>query len=407
MRKFFLNVLLCITFLAITSKYVNGLKPVVIIPGTGGSRLEAKLNKPAVTHFYCSRTSDWYTLWLSIVQLIPLAINCWVDNIMLLWNQSTKEYSNNLGVTTRVPDSDGSTLNFEYLDPTIKYGDSDYFHTLVEAMVQAGGIRNVSIRGLPYDFRYAPSSAYSGTFLDKATSLVEETYEMNNQTKVTILSHSMGCLYGLWFLNQKNETWKSKYILRWIPTAGVFGGAGSGIKQVLSGDVSIVPIPGITGLTVREEQRSYESSMLLLPTPQAWGNYSLILTPNKNYSSFEYETLFEKSNFQHGFERYLLIANLTANLNSPNVDTIHLYGINKETPTSFRYSSDNNFDEEPETINGDGDDTVPLMSLQSAGLRWRDNNNNKVFYEKTYDGQTHTGILKNIEYTQDIIQLLQ
>ena len=69
----------------------------------------------------------------------------------------------------------------------------------------------------------------------------------------------MGGLYALWFLNQKTQSWKDKYISKWIPTAGVFGGAGSGIKQVLSGDVSIVPIPGISALTVREEQRSYES----------------------------------------------------------------------------------------------------------------------------------------------------
>ena len=136
------------------------------------------------------------------------------------------------------------------------------------------------------------------------TNLVEETYELNLQNRITLLSHSMGCLYTLWFLNQKSEDWKNKYILQWIPTSGVFGGAGSGIKQVLSGDISMVPIPGITGLTVREEQRSYESSMLLLPTPQVWGKKPLIFTPENSYSATNYEILFQKSNFQYGFERY-------------------------------------------------------------------------------------------------------
>ena len=397
-----------IAFLIILSAItpLDCFKPVIIIPGTGGSQIEAKLDKPSVNHFYCSRTSDWYTLWLSVTQLIPPFINCWVDNIMLLWDPVTKTYSNNAGVSTRIPYSDGSTLNFEYMDPSIHYGDSDYFHTLVEAMVGAGGVRNVTIRGSPYDFRHSPSSAYAGNWLDKMTTLVEETYELNNETKVTILSHSMGCLYGLWFLNQKDDEWKSKYIFQWIPTAGVFGGAGSGIKQVLSGDVSIVPIPGLTGLTVREEQRSYESSMLLLPTPQVWGSNPLIFTPNNNYSVYDYETLFQRSNFEYGFERYQLVANQTANLNPPGVHTVHLYGIDKDTPTFFRYSSDNNFDEEPETINGNGDDTVPIASLQSAGLLWKDNNNGKAFFEKSYSGQTHTGILKNSEYTQDVLQLL-
>ena len=137
-----------------------------------------------------------------------------------------------LGVETRVPYADGSTNNFEYLDTSIPYGDSDYFFTLVEAMVEAGGIRNISIRGSPYDFRYAPNSAYSGTWLDKMTHLVEETFLINGNARVTLLSHSMGCLYTLWFLNQKTQEWKDRYILRWIPTAGVFGGAGTGIKQV-------------------------------------------------------------------------------------------------------------------------------------------------------------------------------
>ena len=76
---------------------VDGFKPVIIAPGTGGSRLEAKLNKPSVNHWYCSATSDWYTLWLSVASLLPPAINCWVDNIMLLWDPNTKQYSNNLG----------------------------------------------------------------------------------------------------------------------------------------------------------------------------------------------------------------------------------------------------------------------------------------------------------------------
>ena len=100
-------------------------------------------------------------------------------------------------------------------------------------------------------------------------------------------------------------------------------------------------------------------------------------------------------------------AYLTADLNPPSVNTIYLYGITKDTPTLFRYSLDNKFDEELETINVNWDDTVPYMSLLSAGLRWRDNNNDKVLYKKTYDGQYHTGVFKNNEYTEDFIQLLQ
>ena len=78
-------------------------------------------------------------------------------------------------------------------------------------MTNAGGVRNLSIRGSPYDFRhvpnflktyfdssnrtlifpeirrYAPSSAYNGRWLDEMTRLVQETYEINGQKKVALL----------------------------------------------------------------------------------------------------------------------------------------------------------------------------------------------------------------------------
>ena len=34
---------------------------------------------------------------LSVASLLPPSINCWVDNIMLLWDPITKTYSNNIG----------------------------------------------------------------------------------------------------------------------------------------------------------------------------------------------------------------------------------------------------------------------------------------------------------------------
>ena len=44
---------------------------------------------------------------------------------------------------------------------------------------------------------------------------------------------------------------------------------------------------------------------------------------------------------------------------------------------------------------------------KAQGYYGKKNNNEKAFYEKSYSGQTHQGILKNSEYTQDVLQLLQ
>lgn len=379
----------------------SGFSPVVIVPGTAGSQLDAKLDKPSVKHFYCEKKSDWFTLWLSVTNLIPPAINCWVDNILLLWDPSTKLYSNNVGVTTRTPGW-GTTEAMEYLDPKLKVGQSDYFYDLVQAMVGAGGVRNVSIRGSPYDFRRAPSSAYDGQWQSMMVALVEETYSLNNDTKVTLLSHSMGCLYSLWFLNQQPVAWKDKYIKQWIPTSGVFGGAGSGIKQLVSGDAEMVP--GVSSLTVRGEQRSYESSMILAPTPQVWDDFPLVRTPTKNYTASDYEALFAGAKFEHGFERWTLLANLTSNLDHPEVNVVHMYGTGVDTPTAFSYKVDGQFDDSPTVINGDGDGTVPLASLESVS-KWS-SNAKYTFKSVTYTGQNHAGVVKFKDYISHVLKLL-
>ena len=53
-----------------------------VVPGDGGSRLEAQIHKPSVPHYWCEKTSSsWFDLWLSVESLLPEAIDCWADNI--------------------------------------------------------------------------------------------------------------------------------------------------------------------------------------------------------------------------------------------------------------------------------------------------------------------------------------
>lgn len=60
-----------------------------------------------------------------------------------------------LGVTTRVPGW-GNPEVVEWLDPTHAYQGS-YFKDIANALVQNGYVRNISIRGAPFDFRKGPS----------------------------------------------------------------------------------------------------------------------------------------------------------------------------------------------------------------------------------------------------------
>ena len=53
-----------------------------LVPGIGGSQIEAKLDRDEVPHFWCDKKyKDWFTIWLSIEELLPWAQQCWVDNM--------------------------------------------------------------------------------------------------------------------------------------------------------------------------------------------------------------------------------------------------------------------------------------------------------------------------------------
>lgn len=54
----------------------------IAVPGDLGNQLEAMLDKPTVVHYICyKKTNTYFTLWLNLELLVPVAIDCWIDNI--------------------------------------------------------------------------------------------------------------------------------------------------------------------------------------------------------------------------------------------------------------------------------------------------------------------------------------
>lgn len=132
-------------------------------------------------HIFCDKTTkDWFNLWLNLELLAPLIIDCWTDNAKLHYDNKTRTTSNAPGVEIRIPGW-GDPEVVEWIDPSHAVSFSNhqqfkaqfsnfviisslaiqkqgaYFKEIGNALVRSGYVRNVSIRGAPYDFRKGPS----------------------------------------------------------------------------------------------------------------------------------------------------------------------------------------------------------------------------------------------------------
>lgn len=376
------------------------LNPVVLVPGDGGSQFQAKLDKPTTVAGYCVKKTDYYyDLWLNFELLVPYIIDCFVDNMRLVYNPHNRTTQNSPGVDIRIPGF-GGTETVEWLDHS-QISLTTYFHNIVEALVSMGYERNTTIRGAPYDFRKAPNEL--GDYIKSLQALVEETYYTNYNTKVVLIGHSMGNPMTLYLLNNMTKAWKNKFIQSFISLAGVWGGAMKPIRLMISGDNLNVPI--VKSINVRREQRSMPSSAWLMPSDEFWHPEEvLVVSPTRNYTIRDIKDLFRDINYTTGYMMWEDTVNLIKPLTAPGVEVHCLHGINVPTPGQFVYTNDTWHDGFPKTLPDDGDGTVNLRSLVGC-LKFRYQQPQPVFH-KVFDGAEHMQILNRKDVIGEILRIL-
>eukprot|EP01018_Ginkgo_biloba_P007082 Gb_09842 [translate_table: standard] len=388
-----------------TSKSNELLNPVVIVPGTGGNQLEARLTADyKSSSLLCRRwwwEKEWFRIWFDISDILPPLTECFADRISLVYDPHTDEYYNTPGVETRVLYF-GSTESMQYLDPNFKL-ITPYMSSLVKSLEDVGYVDGKSLFGAPYDFRYGPgkkSTSVGRTYLRDLQKLVEEAYTFNSDKKVILVSHSLGGLWVLHFLNQQPFSWRQKYIKHFIAIAAPWGGTVQLMRTFASG--YSLGIPVVNPLLVREEQRSSESNLWLLPVPEVFGNKTLVITEKKSYSTADITEFLEDIGFSEGLTPYKSrIRPLTEKLVSPKVPVTLIFGTGIRTPETLIYGKDG-FDQQPEIIEGDGDGTVNLCSLSAVISDWAATEGQKMKVLKIPQ-VTHETILRNAESVKMIV----
>lgn len=234
--------------------------------------------------------------------------------------------------------------------------------------------------------------------MSQLKELIEETYSMNDNMKVVLLCHSFGGTNCLHFLHQQNQTWKDQYIVslfssslkgnkliliqfihlslkRFVITLGTpFAGAAASVVANVIGDNYGLFLIGSSRM--RNIQRSFSSAAALNPDPRVFNPMTDIFveTPNKNYTAFDLNELYQDIQHPDGYEMWLdsAEANKMVFERHPGVKVHCWVGIGVPTQEKIVYKKQEDFPEKnPEIIYGEGDGTVNFKSARQC-LRWID-----------------------------------
>lgn len=270
-------------------------------------------------------------------------------------------------------------------------------------MTKWGYKRGKTIRGAPYDFRFAPHNQRD--YFHRLQALVEETYGLNNDTKVTLMSHSMGGIYTLYFLHTVSQEWKDKYVKVFIPVNAPWKGSALVSNLYTSGYNW-----GFTLLdqeVVQTMQRSWETGVMLLPQPDAWGpNDVLVQTPHRNYTAYDYDDYFRDMEHPIGKEMYDNIRHASYDLGHPGVDTYCVYSYGLETPDHLVYDHGEFPHGNPHMVMGEGDGTVNLRSLEHCKT-WTSEDPSHVTIPKTFEFIPHIDLLFNSDFLDFFKQIVE
>jgi len=229
-------------------------------------------------------------------------------------------------------------------------------------------------------------------YFSEIKSLIIETYRINNNEKVILVCHSMGCPTMLYFLNQQTKEWKNKYIKSLLSLAGPWAGAVKSLKVFASGDNFNIAV--VRPLTVRKEQRTFPSLAYLLPSQKLWESDEILIeSASRNYTVSDYRQFFEDINYTIGYNMWLDVKNLTYNMTPPGVEVHCLHGYGIDTMQKLIYKKREFPDSQPHVLYGDGDGTVNLRSLRSC-LEWKGKQSQNVYYQN-YSKVDHLNIVNN------------
>lgn len=348
--------------------------PVVVVPGLGGSVLEARLhNRPPGRDCATQTHKQWYTIWASVVQGVA-RYDCFKSNLQVYENASRPGgLANYTGVMIR-PRDYGGTGGIEYSNAGTGEPPIAYMHALVQRLADQGGyVRGVSVRAATNDFRTVGNPAALAYEYARLRRLVEDTVRLNNGSKVHLLSHSLGGPVANLFLTTfVDHAWKAQYIASHIMLSAPLLGTPVAIYAALSGPrYDYVPqyLPALVVPLVR----TFPSIVWMWPRlgpegKNVWGDdVDFVRTPSRNYTLRDLKALAgDVPGADVLSDQWDAVANRTArSADDPHVPVLCMFA--NDTRTDLSIKTVDTFDAKGTTLASTwGDGTVSLRSLDAC-----------------------------------------
>lgn len=236
------------------------------------------------------------------------------------------------------------------------------------------------------------------------TELIETTYTENKDMPVVIVCHSMGCLYSLYFFNQKEQAWKDKYIRTWITLAAPFGGATEALLSMISGYNFDIVIYNAT--TFRPMQQTFSSLTFLLPNPEIFGETTILTHNDRNYTAADMPEIIELTNSTSIYQMWLQSKDLLS-YEHPGVEIHCIYGKSVKTHSASVFDDEYLFPNKPNILKGDGDGTVNLVSASTCE-RWRKTSKERGlnFTSTIFDGIIHRNLVRDVKVVDHVVSIL-
>lgn len=357
-----------------TCKLHLTMKPIVMIPGFGGSVLVNK-NAKFKTVFN-QRIID--NRWINIAPFSKKSMDQWKQDMYVELRRDRsnndilgfKSYDANIvpfdtigtrGITNIVPEFDIFSKSYqEMLQRNFHY---KYFGNMCDYLKENGYVEKQSLYGVPYDFRLILDSTIRNEFFDRLKYVLERATR-KNKAPCVVVSHSLGGVLFKWFLTSYvDDQWISAHLHRWFCISAPFGGTPLALRIIFSGEY-YVPM---FNHQFKEPLRKNGGIIMCLPNSLAFQDDEVLINienPHKNVSPGDFDKLASNNNVSFMIWRDLYKPFLSDIAKPLHVPVEIIYNTDVDTPQTFRIK--NNGESPYSTVYGNGDGQVSVQSLEVA-----------------------------------------